>query len=364
MQTLSRPLLVLSIATAFVDQPFSTSTSDDELSHDSEANSEQSPGDPTSAGRASDIALPTSKSESWLIRLHKELQYQGISLPERINEDELRRFYAAAGNDYVCLFVSIKKTIRWRETFRILSTEELSMWSNIVFWHGFDRVHRPCLIVRLGVASRGLASNDKPRFAQAVISQVEHGVLHLVNADNPQIMVLVDCEGLSALRFPMQMIRSCSSLLQDHYPNRLGCLLVVRLPAVVRVLFHTSLQVLKPATRKKLIVVGGIDHEVLAEYLHTLPACLGGKCTCFKCSKAESQQLQVIRSSGTNSGVNISEEGDEECSPVFHPRDHLDSLVTCQRAIRTAMISILIFWILIALIAGFHDPENRLYPTL
>jgi hypothetical protein len=76
-----------------------------------------------------------------------------------------------------------------------------------------------------------------------VVSQVEHGVLHLVDGENSQIIVLLDCEGLSPLKVPMQMLRSCSSLLQDHFPNRLGCLFVIRLPPVVRVIAQTFIQV-------------------------------------------------------------------------------------------------------------------------
>lgn len=75
------------------------------------------------------------------------------------------------------------------------------------------------------------------------VSQVEHGVLHLVDAEDSQITVLVDCDGLSPLKVPMQMMRSCSSLLQDHFPNRLGCLFVIHLPPVVRVLAQTFIQV-------------------------------------------------------------------------------------------------------------------------
>lgn len=75
------------------------------------------------------------------------------------------------------------------------------------------------------------------------VSQVEHGILHLVDSENPQITVLVDCEGLSPLRIPMQIMRSCSSLLQDNFPDRLGCLFVIRLPPVVQVLAQTFIQV-------------------------------------------------------------------------------------------------------------------------
>ena len=75
------------------------------------------------------------------------------------------------------------------------------------------------------------------------VSQVEHGVMHLVSPENPEVTVLVDCEGLSPFRIPMQIMRSCSSLLQDHYPNCLGCLFVIRLPPVIRVIAQTFIQV-------------------------------------------------------------------------------------------------------------------------
>lgn len=75
------------------------------------------------------------------------------------------------------------------------------------------------------------------------VSQVEHGVLQLVDNENPQITVLVDCEGLSPLRVPMQILRSCSCLLQDHFPKRLGCLFVIKLPPVARVVAQTFIQV-------------------------------------------------------------------------------------------------------------------------
>ena len=42
------------------------------------------------------------------------------------------------------------------------------MWSNLVFWHGFDVKQQPCLVVRLGLASISLPPSDRPRFAQAI----------------------------------------------------------------------------------------------------------------------------------------------------------------------------------------------------
>ncbi|KAK9280634.1 hypothetical protein L1049_014330 [Liquidambar formosana] len=370
MQILSRPLLVLSIATTFYDQSecgneTSDSISDSHVTNDSNAcsepNSEQSSVQPTLETRICDEAPESTASENWLLQLYKELGIQGISLPERINEDELRRFYAAANGDFSCLLSSIKKTIRWRETYSILSQQELEMWSNMVFWHGFDVKRRPCLFVRLGLACFSLPSYDRPRFAQAVVSQVENGVLHLVDAENPQITVVVDCEGLSPLKFPMQMMRSCSALLQDHFPNRLGCLLVIRLPPVVRVIAQTLIQVLKPVTRQKLKIEGQAYQKVLSEYLQTLPSYLGGKCTCTVCSIISISNMQQPHANKeTNNMVPITDNSDDEglLLPQTYQSDN-DMNVNCDQVLRTGIISILMLWVFIAFIAGLYDAESR-----
>lgn len=364
VEELSRPLLVLSIATAFSDQVEYTNGTTGGISDsptDPEPHSELSTEQCNLEARTCDESSQHLASENWMIQLHKELENQGICLPERINEDELRRFYAAANGDFACVLPSIRKTIRWRETYRILSVEELEMWSNMVFWHGFDVNDRPCLVVRLGLACLSLPSHDKPRFAQAVISQVEHGVLHLVDQENSQITVLMDCEGLSPLKIPMQMLRSCSSLLQDHFPNRLGCLFVIRLPPVVRVIAQTFIQVLKPITRKKLKIVGEMYQKFLSEYLQTLPSYLGGKCTCTTCSNIRNCYMQQPLTNKINKiePIAVVNDDDELAEPNpadetdIHPNGNYDQVL------RTAIISILMLWVFIAFIAGLYDPESR-----
>lgn len=86
----------------------------------------------------------------------------------RFSEDELRRFHMAANGDLSILVSSVKKTIRWRETFHILTLQELEKWSHLVFWHGFDTTLRPCLVIRLGLACSSIAPRDRPCFGQAV----------------------------------------------------------------------------------------------------------------------------------------------------------------------------------------------------
>ncbi|KAH0659730.1 hypothetical protein KY289_028478 [Solanum tuberosum] len=374
MQMLSRPLLVLSIATAFSDHSeFNNDTSDStqgspvssDLHADSdsqlEVSSEQSiPKE--RVGNEVSQSLSSTSSASWLHLLYKDLEKQGIILPERIDEEELHQFFTAADGDFTRLLSSLKKTIRWRETYRILSRQELEVWSNMVFWHGYDVQNRPCLIVRLGLACISLPSRDRPSFAQAVVSQVEHGVLHLVDPQNSQITVLVDCEGLSPLRLPMQMLRSCSTLLQDHFPNRLGCLFIIRLPSIVRVVAQTFVQVFKPVTRQKLRFEGEMYQKVLSECLQTLPSYLGGQCTCSRCASFDMSKMHNTRMNDDHQETAVSEiiNNPLDLAPL-HSGEHTEipTNYNCEQVLRKAVVGILLFWVIIVLIAGIFDPENR-----
>ncbi|KAK4376018.1 hypothetical protein RND71_006695 [Anisodus tanguticus] len=373
MQMLSRPLLVLSIATAFSDHSeFNNDTSDitqvstdtNDLHSDSESQLEFSSEQPIPIERVGNEvsqSLSSPSLPSWLLLLYKDLEKQRICLPDRIDEGELHRFFTAADGDFTRLLSSVKKTIRWRETHRILSRQELEVWSNMVFWHGFDMQHRPCLIVRLGLACTSLPSRDRPCFAQAVVSQVEHGVLHMVDQQNSQITVLLDCEGLTPFRLPMQMLRSCSNLLQDHFPNRLGCLFIIHLPPIVRVVAQTFVQVFKPVTRQKLRFEGELYQKVLSECLQTLPSYLGGQCTCSRCASFDMTKMhnthmknhqETAITENFNNPLDLTSLNSGE-------QTEIPSNYTCDQALRKAVLCVLLFWVFVALIAGVYDPESR-----
>lgn len=96
----------------------------------------------------------------------------------------------------------------------------------------------------------GFCPADLPRGSLIVItniffsvSQIDNGIVYLTNKEDPRITVLLDCHGISPFRFPMQMMRSFITIVQENYPNRLGVLFIVRLPPVVRVIAQTLIQV-------------------------------------------------------------------------------------------------------------------------
>ncbi|KAL6893800.1 hypothetical protein ACP4OV_007898 [Aristida adscensionis] len=360
IQKLSMPLLFLSVTTTLGER---SSKNDDEPSSNTEHPEAPSEANETAStsntGDVSDGPKDMVR-ENWLVLLFKELEKQGIALPERFTEDELRRFYIAANGDFSSFLSSVKKTIRWRETFNILTLQELEQWSHLVFWHGFDTMLRPCLVIRLGLACSSIAPRDRPRFGQAVgnISQIDHGVVHLTNEEDPRITVLLDCHGISPFRFPMQMMRSFITVVQENYPNRLGVLFIVRLPPVVRVIAQTFIQVLKPATKQKLRFEGDSYKKTLAEFLQVVPAFLGGKCNCSHCEKPrDSSAIQAGEGSKSQTRRIIVDDGSPATNLDFDEAE-IPSPYSCENAIRAAIIGLLMVCIFIAFLAGMNDPPS------
>lgn len=75
------------------------------------------------------------------------------------------------------------------------------------------------------------------------VSQVEYGLRNKVPKDDARLTVVMDCQGTSAIGFPLNMMKSCSVLVQKNYPTRLAALFVINLPPIVQVLANAVLQV-------------------------------------------------------------------------------------------------------------------------
>ncbi|XP_062214144.1 uncharacterized protein LOC133915133 [Phragmites australis] len=358
IQKLSMPLLFLSGTTTLSE--WSAKRDDEPGSNIERPETPSEANEIASTSSTRDVADGTKDivPENWLALLFRELEKQGITLPERFTEDELHRFYVAANGDFSCLLSSVKKTIRWRETFHILTLQELDLWSHLVFWHGFDTMLRPCLVIHLGLACSSIPPCDIPRFGQALVSQIDHGVVNLTNEEDPRITVLMDCHGISPFRFPMQMMRSFITVVEENYPNRLGVLCVVRLPPVVRVIAQTLTQVLKPSTKQKLRFEGDSYKKTLAEFLQIVPAFLGGKCSCSQCEKPRDSSVIQAGEGSKSQPHQISVDGGSPVTDFDFDEAEIVSPYSCENAIRAAIIGLLMVCIFIAFHAGMNDTTS------
>eukprot|EP01018_Ginkgo_biloba_P011483 Gb_23883 [translate_table: standard] len=256
---------------------------------------------------------------------------------------------------------SVEKTILWRETYHFFPLQQLESWSHLVFWHGWDIQLRPCLIIRLGLACSCLRPDERPRFAQAVVSQVEYGVLHFLYSGDSRITVIIDCEKTFAFGFPMQMVKSCIVVVQQHFPARLASLFVMNLPPIMRIITKAFIQVLTPSTRKKVHIEGDLRLSRLSEYFECIPSFLGGDCTCAHCNKAyvHDDRDPIATSKELVHGESDGEEEQGNLSENYpSPRG------SCDRILRIIIIAFLLLWIVVAFRAGFENPDPQLSLTV
>ncbi|XP_048494881.1 uncharacterized protein LOC104887023 isoform X1 [Beta vulgaris subsp. vulgaris] len=353
MQALSRPLLLLSVASSVSNR--SANVEDNSGSVDASQPRTDLQSD-SLANRPSDSSSCSGENESqsperWMLQLFAELEKEEIILPERITEDDLRRFYHVANGDFSSFLSSVKRTINWRQNFRFMSIQELEDWSEMVFWHGIDAKQHPCLIIRVQSACSNIMSTERSRLPEVVVSQIEYGILHLVRAEDPLVTVLMDCEGLSPFGFPIHMMRSCAILLQDHYPNRLAALFVLRLPPIARVIAQTLFQVLRPGTRRKLRILGEDYQKVLSEHLQVLPSLLGGDCSCPKCAKFMGKDNNVVGPSLQTEVENL---------PSLHSAYHAHEFkyIKCDRIWKSTVIALLLLLVCVVFPARFQSLKD------
>lgn len=97
---------------------------------------------------------------------------------------------------------------------------------------------------------------------------------------------------------------------------------------------------------------------VLSEYFGSLPAYLGGQCTCITCAKLHAGGSHQISDRPTSITESVSASINGEQSALVQPSNEHDMIMENQRSqtLRTAVIGILIIWVLIAFMEGVFNP--------
>lgn len=215
--------------------------------------------------------------DHWLKEFLVELEREGIPLTKGVDKADLRRFICATGGDHALLKHRLKQTIKWRQSYPFSSSQMIQRCSHVLFWHGLDKQFQPCLIIRIGLACNNLLYDHMPLFAQAIVSLVDYGVREAC-----RLTVVMDCEDLTSLRFPLLLMKSSFTLLEEHCPEVLQNLLIVRLSPSMKIMAESFLQDAKSVTRERVKILGE-DYQLSLSQLISVPAFLGGDCTCHHC---------------------------------------------------------------------------------
>lgn len=119
------------------------------------------------------------------------------------------------------------------------------------------------------------------------------------------------------------------------------------------------MQVLKPSTKQKLRILGDSYKNVISDYFQSLPSYLGGQCTCPRCGTGNVFQIIDTPTTTAESVSDIVIGEDVPSGQLAYEYNDMNIESHWSRAVRNAVIGILIVFVLIAFIEGIYNPESR-----
>lgn len=197
----------------------------------------------------------------------------------------IQRYLIARKNDAPKAFKYIKATILWREAYKS-STLYLSYKESIRHEAETGKMYvlpqpdkngHPIIIMRPGLEN----SSDGPASVRYLVYTLERASRIADKGIHGKFIILVDfftgqvsaqsCPSLSAMHETTQ-------ILQNHYPERLGGMLVFEAPSIFHNLFQMIRRFVDPVTREKLCFTKR-DHTIDANFLDwsAIPKEYGGE---------------------------------------------------------------------------------------
>ncbi|MED6134411.1 hypothetical protein PIB30_036747 [Stylosanthes scabra] len=227
----------------------------------------------------------------------------GMALSERslkyCTDGCLRRYLEARNWDLDKSKKMLLDSLNWRSSFK---PEEIR-WSDVahvgetgkVFRANLhDRLGRTVLIMRPGMHQNKASPEDDMRH---LVYLLENAILRLPEGQE-QTTWLLDFDGFSlSTNIPIKTSRDIIYVLQNHYPERLGVVILYNPPRIFEVFFKAVRYFIDPKTTQKLKFVYPNNKESV-EFMNSLfdvenlPSEFGGKAT-LKYDHEEFSRLMV-----------------------------------------------------------------------
>ena len=133
----------------------------------------------------------------------------------------------------------------------------------------------------------GLTDCQEPElYIRTILYSLEHAVSDALLRNNGEIgrfNVVMDCEGMGRKSAPgLAYIKKGFTFLQDHYPDRLGVLLVANLSGIAQMMMKMVLPFVTEDVRSKIHIIPSDEkerRELLLQFIDEdqIPDWLGGK---------------------------------------------------------------------------------------
>eukprot|EP01098_Paradermamoeba_levis_P011061 TRINITY_DN4698_c0_g1_i1.p1 TRINITY_DN4698_c0_g1~~TRINITY_DN4698_c0_g1_i1.p1 ORF type:complete len:348 (+),score=83.74 TRINITY_DN4698_c0_g1_i1:92-1045(+) len=167
----------------------------------------------------------------------------------------------------------LRDSLKWRSDFQVERTTVKQMESQISHGHmysnGFDLMGRPIVFLRVHTQEDPHTREQKLKF---MVYSLERAIEKMDKSKGVEKMVwVVDCAGYNykyngEVKFGLELL----SILQNHFPERLGCVMVFDAPFVFKTFWNVVSPFVDPNTKKKFFFVNRSNkkemRQLLSEY--------------------------------------------------------------------------------------------------
>ncbi len=214
----------------------------------------------------------------------REIARKYSSRPDYLSDECLIRILVARDFKIEPAYEMWNRWVDWRVSNRIEYIRNVNWLTHIqsgeAFFHGVDKLGRPCLIIRARYHNPSQFSAEN--YIRYSIYLAECGSRLADAHGSGQICVIYDRAGITDSNQDPEFISSAkklASIFQDFYAERLGAFFILHASWLHWIIFHAVKPTLPKKTRQKLHVFKGADglqeyfdqDQLLVEYSGTDP---------------------------------------------------------------------------------------------
>jgi len=153
---------------------------------------------------------------------------------------------------------------KWRLEYRVDDITEKDVENELkqgkAFFHGFDKMGRPCIVVKIKRHRPGeISVEETVRFG---VYMMEKGIKLCKERKSDKIVIIYDREGFNSKNFDSKLatvMKSLMKILQGFYAERLAKMYVLHPNWFYKMMFAMVKPFLEEKTRKKIVLLSNVE---------------------------------------------------------------------------------------------------------
>lgn len=188
-------------------------------------------------------------------------------LAQFCSEATLKRYLAARRGNVAAAVKMLRKTLEWRQSYRpqditFQEVKALASTGRLEVLEQRDLAGRPVLCYRL--SRKNVGGLDPEQHLRFMLFNLEAASKKADDNGAGKMTWLMDMDNFDQSQsVPIMTTKKITSILQNHYPERLGIILIMRANSMFQALYYVVKGFLDPVTRAKLHFLNDSDDAAM-----------------------------------------------------------------------------------------------------